>query len=322
MDSILKGSLYTAAAAIIWGGAPIVEKAAMDYVNPVVMGAWRYFIAGFMIFVYLRSRRVNMDISRLAGRRLFLASVLGAALLPALFYTGLFLTDPITASSISNIGVVWVGLFGMVFLKEKIRADELAGTLLVVIGVWIMLNKISFGSSVGAFMLIAASIVGAAAAVMERKSLLTVNPWIVSLYDRLVGGSVSLIASLFFVGSGAVLLSAQAWSYLLFLAVFASLIPALLFFYGLRLIEAERSAAILSTAPLFTVIFTSVFTNSSVTQNQFAGAVIIVAGVLILSASRKLITTMKHYTAIAINHEVNSVKKLRYIFSTVEGKDS
>ncbi len=314
MDRTLKGSLYTFIAAVIWGGTPIIEKAAMSYVNPVVLGAWRYFLSGVMIFAFLRARHVDMDVSRLMGKRLFFASFIGAALSPALFYTGLFLTDPITTASISTTGVVWVALFGLIFLKEKIRPDELAGTVLIITGIFVMLNRMGFDTSVGAVMLIAASMLGAMAAVMEKKSLQAVNLFVVALYDRLVGGSVSLVVSLFLVGAGAILLSAQAWSYLLFLAVFGSLIPALLFFQGLKLIETERSAAIISTAPLFTVLFTSLFTSSSVTQNQFIGALLIVGGVLVLSASKKLMIVMKSYISVAIDHEVAGLRKIKTFF--------
>ncbi len=320
MDRILKGSLYTVIAAVIWGGTPIIEKAAMSYVNPVVLGAWRYFLSGFMLFCFLKARRADIDVGRLTGKRLFLASVMSAALFPALFYTGLFLTDPITASSISNMGVVWVALFGMVFLKERIKPDELAGTVLVVAGVFVMLNKIGFDASFGALMLIAASIAAAAGAVAERKSLHTVNPWVVALYDRLVGSSVSIIASLFLFGAGAILLSAQAWSYLLFLALFGSLIPAIFFFQGLKLIEAERSAAIISTSPLFTVLFISLFTNAPVTHSQFVGALLIAGGVLVLSASRKLMITMKNYISVAIDHEADGLRKIKNIFYEIKGK--
>ncbi|MBI4177788.1 MAG: DMT family transporter [Candidatus Aenigmarchaeota archaeon] len=314
MDGVLKGSLFTAAAAVMWGGAPIAEKEAMNYVNPVVLGAWRYFLAGLMVFLYLKAKRVDMDVSGSAGRKLFFASFLGSAFMPALFYTGLFLTDPITAAAISNTGVIWAGLFGIIFLKERIKGDELVGSLLVFAGIYLMAGKASFSASAGVLMLIAASILGAAAAVAERKTLSTVNPWVVSLYDRLAGGSVSLIVSLFLVGSGAVLLNSQAWSYLFLLSIFGSLIPALFFFHGLRLIEAERSAAILATSPLFTILFTSLFTNAPVSQNQFAAALMIIGGVVILSASRKILWMMRHYSAVLAGHEAAGVKKLRRIF--------
>lgn len=320
MDRILKGSLYTFIAAVVWGGTPIIEKAAMSYVNPVVLGAWRYFLSGIMVFAFLRARHADIDVSRLMGKRLFLASFIGAALSPALFYTGLFLTDPITAASISTTGIVWVALFGLVFLKEKIKGDELAGTVLIIAGIFTILSRIGFDASLGAAMLITASMLGAAAAVMEKKSLHTINPWVVALYDRLVGGSVSLIASLFLIGAGAIFLSTQAWFYLLFLALFGSLIPALLFFQGLKLIETERSAAIISTAPLFTVLFTSLFTNSPVTQNQFIGTVMIAGGVLVLSASRRLMITVRHYISVVIDHEIDGLRKIKNIFYEIKGR--
>ncbi len=314
MDNVLKGSLYTIIAAIIWGLTPIIEKAAMNYVNPVVLGAWRYFLSGFMIFVYLRIKKVGMNVDKIVGKRLFLASILGSALLPALFYTGLFLTDPITASSVSNIGVVWVALFGSILLKEKIKADEFVGTLLVLSGIFVMLNKIGFDASIGALMLLGASIFGSITAVIERKSLGSVDAWVVALYDRLAGGSISLMASLFLFGAGAVLLSAQAWYYLFFLAFFGSMIPALLFLQGLSLIEAERSVAIISTSPLFTVLFTALFTNSPVTHGQFIGAVLIVGGVLILSVSKKLVVTMKYYVSIMVNREISGIRRMKNVF--------
>ncbi|MBI2085553.1 MAG: DMT family transporter [Candidatus Aenigmarchaeota archaeon] len=318
MDNVLKGSLYTVIAAVIWGLTPIIEKAAMGYVNPVVLGAWRYFLSGIMIFVYLRTKKIGMDVDKVVGKRLFFASILGSALLPAFFYMGLFLTDPITASSVSNIGVVWVALFGLIFLKEKIKVDEFIGTMLVLAGVFVMLNKIGFDASIGALMLAGASVFGAITAVIERKSLRSTNTWVVALYDRLVGGSISMIVSLFLFGAGAVVLSSQAWYYLLFLAFFGSMIPALLFLHGLSLIEAERSVAIISTAPLFTVLFTALFTNSPVTQGQFIGAVLIAGGVLVLSVSKKLFVAMKYYVSVVVNREMSGIRRMKSVFLDIQ----
>ncbi len=314
MDNILRGSLYTITTAMLWGLTPIIEKAAMNYVNPVVLGAWRYFLSGVMIFAYLWVKKVGVDVDKVVGKRLFLASILGSALLPVLFYTGLFLTDPITASSVSNTGVVWVALFGLIFLKEKIKIDEFVGTLLILIGIFVMFNKIGFGASVGALMLVGASICGAITAVIERKSLRSVNTWVVALYDRLFGGCVLLISSLFLFGGGAILLSLQAWYYLLFLALFGSLIPGVLFLQGLSLMEAERAVAIISTAPLFAVLFTVLLTNSPVTHGQFIGAFMIVGGVLFLSVSKKLFVTTKYYVSIAINREMDGIRRIRSVF--------
>ncbi len=314
MDRLLKGSLYTLAAAIMWGGTPIIEKSALNHMAPIVFGAWRYFLAGVMIFAYLKFRKVDIGINAANGRRLFSASIFGSALLPTFFYYGLFLTDPVTAASVSNTSVLWVGILGAVLLKEKIRRDEIAGTLFVVAGAYVILNKLVFEASLGAIMLVLSSISGALAVVMERKSLRYINPWVVTLYDRLVGGSVTMIASLFLVGAGAIFLSKIAWAYLIFLALFGALIPAVLFFYGLKLIEAERSAAIVSTIPLFTVAFTALFTETSVTQGQFVGALLIVGGVVILSVSRKLVWTMRHYASVAVGRETSGLKKLKQIF--------
>src|SRR3989338_4653855 len=125
MDRVLRGSLYALAAAIMWGGTPVIEKAALDHMDPIVLGAWRYFLAGVMIFAYLKFRKVDIGINAANGRRLFSASIFGSALLPTFFYYGLFLTDPVTAASISNISVLWVGILGAILLKERIKGDEI-----------------------------------------------------------------------------------------------------------------------------------------------------------------------------------------------------
>ncbi len=309
MDGILRGSLYTLAATVMWGGTPIIERSALGHMDPVVFGAWRYFLAGVMIFAYLKFRKIGMDINAATGRRLFFASIFGSALSPIFFYYGLFLTDPVTTASISSISVLWVGILGAVLLKERIKGDEIVGTLFIVAGAYVILNKIVFEASLGVIMLVLSSISGALAVVMERKSLRGINPWVVTLYDRLVGGSVTMIASLFLVGAGAVFLSKLAWAYLIFLALFGALIPAVLFFHGLKLIEAERSAAVVSTVPLFTVAFTALFTETPVTQSQFVGALLIVGGVAILSVSRKLVWTMRHYASVAFGREADGLKK-------------
>ncbi len=310
MDRLLKGSLFVTAAAIIWGGTPIIEKAALDVVNPVVLGAWRYFLAGIVLFVYLRIKGANMNIGNAAGRRLFIASLLGSAVSPAFFYYGLFLTDPVTTASIGNAGVLWVALLGTIFLKEKLKTDEVAGTMLIIFGVYVMLSGFSFESSVGAVMVLAATFFGAVAMVIERKSLHRLSPMVVTLYDRAVGGSISLIVALLLFGPKAILIGAAGWAYLIFLAIFGALLPAVLFFNGLKLLEAERSAAILSTTPLFTLAFTLLFTNVPINQSQISGALLIFAGVIALSLSRRILFVSRNYVSLLVRYEKDAVRRI------------
>ncbi|MFH0889844.1 MAG: DMT family transporter [Candidatus Aenigmatarchaeota archaeon] len=310
MDKLLKGSLFVTSAAIIWGGTPIIEKAALNIVNPMVLGAWRYFLAGLVLFVYLRIKKVNIDIGSIAGKQLFIASLFNSTAVPIFFYYGLSLTDPVTTASIGNTGVLWVALLGTAFLKEKIKTDELAGTLLILFGVYAMLNGFSFESSIGAVMVAVAALSGAIAMIIERKLLHRLNPLVVTLYDRAVGGSISLIAALFLFGSKAVLIGIIGWAYLIFLAIFGALLPAVLFFNGLKLIEAERSAAILSTAPLFTLVFTLLFMNVPITQSQVSGALLIFVGVIMLSMSRKILFVTRNYVSLLVRYEKDGVRRI------------
>ena len=320
MDRVLKGSLYVLLAAALWGAMPIVETAALVYVNPIVLAAWRYFLAGLVIFVFLKARRVNIFVGNISGKKLFLAALVGSTLSPIFFYYGLLLTDPVTAVSIANTGVLWVGLLGVILLKEKIKKDEIIGTILIFLGVYVILNNIVLEASIGALMLLLASFSGALALVLHRGILHRVNPWVVTLYDRLAGGSFALIIALVLVGSGAIFVQIQGWYYIIFLTFFSAIIPGVILLFGLRLLEAERAAALFSTLPLFTMLFTVLFTNNPITDNQILGVVLIVSGAMVLSISKKLVWTLHHYTAFIVHYERNGMKNIKQTLWAIEKK--
>ncbi len=313
MDKTAKGSLLILAASLIWGATPIIEKIAVQIVEPIAVSGWRFFLAGLIALALLKGKKISLKTGRHEKIVLLLAAVTGAAAAPFLWYTGLTLTSAVTASLVERLEPLWVGLIGFLLLKERVKKDEVLGTALVSAGVLAAVSSITFDASLGVLMILFASFGWALQIVLTKDIIKRLNPWVTFTYEMLVGGFVSLVAGYFLIGNSVFSFPIQGWYYVLALSLFASVIAGSLFFFGLKMIEAERASAITSTMPLFTIIFSAAFLNEALSVQQMAGAALIVCGVIVLAAAKRVTWSVRHSLSLAIAVRRNFVEEVKFL---------
>ncbi len=313
MDKTAKGSLLILAASLIWGLTPIIEKMAVRIVEPLAISGWRFFLAGLIALIFLEKKGVSLKTGQKEKIILFLAALAGAAAAPFLWYAGLTLTSAITASLIERLEPLWVGLLGFLLLREKIKEDEIFGTILVSAGVLVAVSNISFDASLGSLMILFASFGWALQIVLTRDIVKRLDPWVTFTYQMLIGGFVSLAAGYILIGNNVYAFPIQGWYYVLALSIFASVIAGSMFFFGLKMIEAERASAITSTMPLFTIMFSVAFLNETLTTEQMIGAGLIVGGVIVLGAAKRVTWSVRHSLSLAMAVRRNLIEEINYL---------
>lgn len=312
MDKTAKGSLLILAASLIWGLTPILEKMTLRVVEPLAISGWRFFLAGLIVLLFLKKKKVPLKTGKKEKVVLFFAALTGAAAAPFLWYAGLSLTSAITASLIERLEPLWVGLLGFLLLRERVGKDEIFGTMLISVGVLVAVSNISFDASLGSLMILFASFGWALQIVLTRDIVKRLDPWVTFTYQMLIGGFVSLAAGYILIGNNVYAFPVHGWYYILILSILASVIAGSMFFFGLKMIEAERASAITSTMPLFTIMFSVAFLNETLTAQQIAGAGLIVCGVIVLGAAKRVTWSVRHSLSLVMAVKRNFLEEVKF----------
>ena len=108
-------------------------------INPIVLAACIYMLNG-LFFTPIASKKNNVSIKNLGSKNLILLSMIGVAEVSALivYFFGLKDTTAINASILSNAEIIFSILIVMIVFQEKIRKNELAPFLMIIIGIIIL----------------------------------------------------------------------------------------------------------------------------------------------------------------------------------------
>ncbi|ACF13184.1 protein of unknown function DUF6 transmembrane [Chloroherpeton thalassium ATCC 35110] len=113
---IWKGMMYVAGAAILWSTGGVLIKSIS--LNACQISFWRAMFATFTIFAIVKPKQISSDITTL-----FAAVAYAATLI--LFVVATKLTTAANAILLQYTAPIYVGLFGWLFLKERVSFSHI-----------------------------------------------------------------------------------------------------------------------------------------------------------------------------------------------------
>lgn len=121
---------------IIWGAAAPVFKWALYDIHPFTLAILRFGIASLVIlpFAWKKLRVEKTDMLKV-----LLIGLCGITINISFFFIGLKLAPSINFSIIGSSGPIFIILFSLFFLKEKIRKKVMSGALLGLVGVLVLM---------------------------------------------------------------------------------------------------------------------------------------------------------------------------------------
>ncbi|MFT8391646.1 MAG: DMT family transporter [Sporolactobacillus sp.] len=291
MNKQVRGSIYLALAASIWGLMYVVSKYIFLYIPPLALVWLRYLFAVLFLFaVLLCQRKLRKSFSYLTVSDWLLLAAIGffGYFLSIIFqFMGTSLSDAHTGSLITSSTPAFVALFAWLLLKETITARKLFSLLLATAGV-ILTTGLPTGHSrqfIGDLLLIGAAVTWALLTVFVKMAterhinslLLTASamvmalalttPWFVSDWMH---GTVHLMDRKVLAG-------------VLFLGLIATAGAFFLWNKGLEFVDASAGSLFLFFQPLFGTVFSWLFLGEVITPRFCIGSAIIVIAVLIAS---------------------------------------
>jgi drug/metabolite transporter (DMT)-like permease len=274
---------------LFWSGNFIIGKIAVREFPPLLLSALRTILAAlFTLPVHWWTRR-NSEGSGPAWKRadlpqLILLGIFGVALNQIFFVTGLSLTSVAHSAIVISMTPMLVLLIAAASGHERLTLRKAGGMSLALAGVAILNlapgSRSGGATPLGDFLTFLGGLTFALFTVWGRSLVRQYSPVAVNMVVYAAGAAILAPLLAWDTGDfayGAV--SAAAWASLIYMALFASVICYLIYFYALSRIPASRVAAFSYLQPLLATLMAVAILDEPVTLPLAAGGSVIFAGV-------------------------------------------
>jgi len=289
------GELAALAAAFCWTLSPVLYKVALSDAKPIPANISRCISTTIFLFACLAVSGRLWNLATLGIDSLLLASLSGIV--------GLFLGDTMYMMSLALIGVsravpvscaypLFTTFFAVLFLGERVTSFLLLGTVVIIVGTWLVSQERTGSSSVTRSVLFKGVSIALATAIVWSVSIIMMDralelSQMASIDSAFVVNTARMSATvLAFLALSPLIdrhfrfmkLKRKTWIILALGGIVALGLGWVLLAVSLSQIEASHAVPISSVSPLFATLIGAFFLKEKVTVRIFIGSVLIVLG--------------------------------------------
>lgn len=286
--STVHASVLLALTMAIWAGNHILGRWASGLIPPMTLAFLRWSLAAVLVLPFAwTSLRADWPVIRQNVPRLLLLGFMGSGIYNTLQYIALTETTATNAAILNSWGPVLIVLAGAAIFRDRLRANQILGMAVSLVGVAIVVLR-------GEFARVADLSFNRGDLVM----LFATGVW--ALYTTLLRTRPA-ISTLSFVGvtytiAGLVNLPLAGWEHahgltvqwsaatvaaIVYAGVLASLVAYLFYALSVEVIGANRTGIFIHLIPLFTSVLAMVLLGEEPAPYHAAGFALILAGVFI-----------------------------------------
>lgn len=304
-SNTLKGYLFALIATLAFSNVYIFSKAALNEVHLTQFGVYWFAIGTLFSLGFAIKNKKLKQIKTLSKRQVRILLVLGV--LEILTTTTFFISiniipDPAITSFLGNMFPVMVTLGGVLILREKFGWIEALGVVLALLGAFMI--SYTGGTSINDLFISGTGVIFINA-IFATTATLVVKVHVKKLSPELLGLNRTtwlLVFSLvmFFIYGESIIIPMSALKNIAIGSILGPFLAILAVYYSYTYIEASRSAIVQSLKGIFVLAGAWLFFHTFPAGYQFAGGMITVFGVLVMTLARAGILRKK---------KINNAKK-------------
>lgn len=275
------GLVYAAA---IWGATFYMVKNAVEYIDPIALVGYRFFIAAIILGLGLIIAKKRIFENFKSG--IVLGLLLWLLYIPQTL--GLKYTTAANSGFITGTFIMFVPLLVFLFHKKLPSFNRIFSVLLVIAGLWILTGGMSSINLGDLLTLICAVGYATHLFVSDIYMKRGLNPYVVTFHQFLVTGVFSFI-TLLLTGGSFKAGNAQVINSILFLALFPSLSAFIIQLWAQKFTSPLKVSIIFSLEPVFGALFSWTLGNEEFIAVRALGGIIIVAAMIISELPSPLI---------------------------------
>ena len=267
-------------AAAIWGSTFFIVKDALTGIDPVIMVAYRFLLAGTILLIYLKVTHKPVFVR--LGRALFLSIILWSLYIPQTI--GLRYTTASNSGFITGLFVLFVPIFLLLLFKKKPTLFEIIASGISLMGLWILtggLHDINLGDILT---LIAAMTYALHVLYSDKYMKAGVDPIMISCQQFLMVGILSLLTGLLFHLPFGIRTVSAGWT-VVFLALFPTLSAFVIQMFAQQITTPVKVSLIFALEPVFAALFAWTFGGEAIILHRAAGGVLIFIALIVSGLS-------------------------------------
>ncbi|MBI2128846.1 DMT family transporter [Candidatus Woesearchaeota archaeon] len=295
-----RGLLLVFLTAIISGFSIFINKFGIVGINSDIFTFSKNTVVAVFLFAVILSLGNFKELKKLTKKQwLLLASIglIGGSVPFLLFFRGLQMTSSAMGSLIHKTMFVYVGIFAVIFLKEKLSKKIIIPALLLLIGNLIILKISAFSFNYGDLLILIAALFWAAENTLSKHVLKELSGNTVA-FGRMFFGSLFILIYLVATKEIFLMKSLNVEQMTWIIATSLILLGYVLAWYnGLKHVDVTLATSVLLLGSPVTTTLNYLFLNAALTVNDVVGGVFLVAGIIamILLSKRIQSTTSTAY---------------------------
>jgi drug/metabolite transporter (DMT)-like permease len=282
------GTLYTLLAALGYGAVSTFTSIALaEKVDLPVILLWRYVIGAVVMVIFIGTQNYPRMPWREAARFIVLGGG-GQALLVGMALSSLQYITAATLAFLFYTYPAWVTVVQTVRRAEPLTGRRLAALALSFGGIIVIYAAPSAASLPlkGVALALGAAIVYGLYIPLLQWMQKTHPVAVTSAYGK-IGSAICFLLIAVRAQSFTAHLSTTAWTAIVALALFSTVMPGVFFLMGLMRLGPVRTAIVSTVEPFLTVVLGAVVLHQAVTANILLGGAMIVAAVVVLQFKRE-----------------------------------
>lgn len=288
MSNYIKGIIYTALSAVIFGFTPILGRLTYPMgSNGITLTFLRGTLCLPILFLLLKFKGISLKLTRRELGFVILLGSIGCGFTTLLLYlsysyqaVGLSTTLHFIYPAVISVGCVFL-------FKEKLGILKLSALLFSMAGIFLSADFHSSGSILGFLLALLSGFTYAFYVIfMDHSDLKNLNFFKLSFYVCLC---MSITAGLFGGITGKLNLTfpPQGWLLSLLVSLFTSLAALPLFQLGVRYCGASTAAILSTLEPITSMIVGVLVLEETFSLLKLSGGVLILISVVLIAASKK-----------------------------------
>ena len=282
-----KGVLLAFITAGISGISIFSNSIFVSKVDPLIFALVRNACVAILLSaVLIGSHRLNelIALTKKQWLQLLVIGAIGGGIPFALFFTGLAQIGGLNGNVLNKTLFIWVALLAVPVLHEKIRPLQIAGYLILFVGMFLVGGTFTFIQKAGSWLVLFATILWSLEYIISKIALKRLTPQVVG-WGRIVFGLPFLLAAVFLVGKGSLLENPASYA-LAPIAVSSILLVfyILSWYSALKAAPATLVSSILVVAPIVTALLALVIQGKGTANPQVMSFGLLIVGAVLVSS--------------------------------------
>lgn len=291
MSGEFKGGILVAVAAFFWGLSGTVIKILFNNdLNPFRLVNMRLNLSFLILFAYFWfTNKKIIRIKKEDMRHFAILGIFGITGVQSAYYYTVSALNVSMAIFLQFLAPILVAAYCVLFQREKLGIPKIAALVFALAGSFFIIfgrTKVSMPLSVNGLVSgFASAFFCAFYYIYSKKCTDRYNSWTVLLYCLGSGALLYwFISPPWVVWSG---ISITQLAFVLYIAVFATIIPFGLYLWGLKYLSPTTGSIIAMLEPVVASLSAYIVLGESMTLLQAAGGALVIAGVIMIQTEKQ-----------------------------------